>query len=1389
MKFSSLRRAGALLLALALSCSLLTLPAAADDIPATSVTLNRTSLSLEIGASGTLTATLEPEDSTDTVSWSSDNSNVQLTPSGNSATVNVSLSAEAGETATITAAASSGPSAACQVTVTRSNVPVTGITLDKTTLTMQTGDANQTLNATVTPANATDKSVEWLYNPRGIVEIGDDGTVTALAAGTTSVRAQSVSNSTVRSNPCTITVTLRPEPVTGIALQDKDGGSLSANGVSIPLGTTFDLKAVLSPSDTTESELTWESTNRGRIRIERNQNDGSRATISLSSSAQEGDEATIIVRSTVRPNVSAVCAVRVTAAPPPKVSDVHITTPNSDAYRYVDVGATLPLKAVVSPSDATDDITWTSSNPSVATVDRYSGVVTGVAPGEAKITASAGTESDERDIEVSGLLLSYIKKSTSGVQGDTISLSEDSVVDIYQYRDISVTCTPYGNARNRTINWESSNNTVAQVISGRVTGHYPGEAVISAAAAGTNCLSKFKVKVSEDVADAIIVDMGSSPSYPFSNIMSQLNNRSQSKAGDALDNVYSLKVSTENGVLYYGYTSPESPGHGVGGTERYYYRPASNQGQMALRDVSFVPLPGFDGIAVVDYSAVSTNGVTFSGTIRIEADSNGDVSYSTAVDHPLSFAAEHFSAVCKSRTGQAISYVTFVQPSANRGTLYYNYSPTGQFSPKVDSSTRYYASSNPSINNLTFVPAEGFAGDVGITYRCTDSSGATYTGTVTITVSGAGGSQTGDVEYSTGRNQRQDLSASDFNDACRRAVGGSLDYIRFNDLPRSSTGTLYLNYTSSSSTKVASDRNYYRNSTPRISNITFVPASNFSGTVTIPFTAVNTSGSSFSGNLVIHVDDGEGTVYYSTPRNQAVDFDAADFNAASRRVNGAALNYIRFTGLPGSSTGTLYYGYTSSSSTGSRVSTGTNYRRSGSPALSSITFVPATNYSGTVTIPFTAYDDNDDRFDGTVTIAVGNGVGRTVSYSTVTNSSVRFDRADFNNACRSATGDPLDYVRFDLPASRYGTLYHQYNSSSRTGNNVGSSTNYYYSGSGSRLINDVSFAAASASGTASFGYTGYSTQGDSFSGTVEVQISGSSTVSSTIYYTGSSTPVFFQASDFQNACQAALGNPLSYVQFNTIPTVGFLSRNYSGPARTGTGVTAAAHYGVQELGQISYLPRAEYQGTIIIPFTAYDTQGGSHAGTVEIQLSNAYCYASFNDTASGWDWAKPSIEFLRQSGIANGYGNNTYRPAQPITRGEFTLMICRAFQFPTTGSSGFPDVPANSSYAGAVASARSLGIVQGNNGLFHPDQPITRQSAMTMICRAMNAAGQVVPTADASLLSSYVDGGQVSAFARSSVASLVQMGAVRGNSARRLNPGEAISRAEMAVILHRVLAQ
>ena len=1282
MKLRTLRRAGAALLTLALACSLLVVPAGAA---VTGITLREHTLSLTVDESRQLRYDVASDSGdTYTISWATNNSAVATVDQSGSVT------AVSAGTAIITAKVSDILSDTCTVTVsgpTASNVPVTGVTLDQRELDLAPGGSG-TLKALVDPANATNRTVTWYSASPSQVSVqgGANGTATVSASPSiTSKIAVKITAMTEDGNftdTCTVTVTPPPP--------DLSNAKVKLNGgITIPLGETVTLTATVEgvPEGASRA-LRWESMYPGKVGWRYvDADDTSTVELYLTNSAQEGDRVTIVASLEADPSKSAVCAVQVIRAKPSKISSVEITTaPNSNGRNYVDPGKgnALRLQAAAYPASAPEEdrrIVWSSSDTSIATVDTSTGLVTGRSPGEVVIRASAQGDSSkyaERTVEVSGLLLSYLKKSTTGGQGTTVDLTKDTEVDIFQYRDIVVSYKAFGNAVGKTINWESSNPTVAQVVNGRVTGNYPGSGVtITASAAGTSCSSSFKVRVSEDVADAISVNMGTSHSYAFSNLLSLLNSRSQSKAGAPLDCVYSLKVSTANGTLYYKYKTPETPGQGVGGTERYYYQP-NGQTQRALRDVSFVPLPGFDGTAVVEYIGMATNGSTFSGTIRIEAATTGDVSYFTGANQPLSFSAEHFSAICQSRNGRALRYVIFVQPSASQGTLYYNYSSSGQFSQKVGSATRYYASSSPSIDNVTFVPAEGYTGTVTISYKCVDSTGSSFNGSITIRVGSGGGSVStgGRVEYTFGVNLRQDLNGADFDSASIRSTGVGLNYIRFTSLPSSSAGALYLNYNSGSRVRVSLGTNYYLSASPLISSITFVPASGYSGTVTIPYTGTNTSGGAFSGSLVLHVGSGSGggTVHYSISRNQTVTLRISDFSDACRRITGETLRTVRFTSLPSSSAGILYYGYVSATSPGSRVIVNTDYRREGTPSLASVTFVPASGYSGTVTIPFAGFDERGTRFDGTLTITVEGG--------------------------------------------------------------------------------------------------------------------GSSAASYSIYYTGCSLPINFMAGDFQTLCQATLGNPLSYVTFSAAPSVGRLYRGYSAPTKTGSVVNAVAQYKVQDLGQISYVPKAEYQGTLAISFTMHDTQGGTASGLMGIDLSSSYCHATFLDTASGWDWAKPSIEYLRDAGITSGYRNNTYRPGQSISRGEFTLMICRAFQFPTSGSSSFRDVPVNSAFAGAIASAQELGIVQGTGkGRFQPDSPITRQSAMTMICRAIRAAGQTLPDADTGLLSSYADGARVSAHARTSVAILIQIGAVRGNSASRLNPSAAISRAEMAVILHRVLTR
>lgn len=1345
-------------------------------------------------------------------------------------------------------------------------VTVTGVTLDETSLTMAPGD-RKTLVATAALSDGTSvtgvanaQKFKWettagsspdiTVNTGGYIRVSSDAANGATA--TVQVSYKDDKGSPVKTAQCTITV--EAPAVTGVTMSE------TAVGVEVGKQKTLVATAALSKgkdetSDKNAGKFTWSSSStsvtvsdRGLVSVARDAVVGSKATITATYTDALGNEE------------SAACEVTVLAASIKPVTSIGIA---GDAERTVVLGSTLTLTARVVPSTATAPIawsiagtdtsvvtmtpsadgrtcavagvkaggpvsisvtgsgrtatvsvtvidpvqepilispsrgtgvidpgkdvtltaatgtkvTWTSKNPDIATVGRDTGVVTGVKPGVATITATgADGSTGEYQVTVSGLVL-----------------DKTSLALLVGYSD-SIAYQAYGAAAtgNASAKWETNPESIATVSSGgRVTGMAPGTTV--ATASKGKYRAECRITVEEDVADAIDRSINAGEKLEFSGLASDLNSRCREKTKVNLDYITNLQVATDEGVVFYRYGSPEAPNHGVGGVEEYYVTASANSGRRGISELTFVPAGDFTGTAVIEYTGCNTDGRTFHGTVRVLVRSSGDVVFSTAMNSPLNLTAKEFKDICKVKTNRSASYITFTQPSGGKGTLYYNYTPE-QWSQKVDGSTKYYLDSTPSLEKVTFVPAENFTGTVTVPYRCTDTTGSSYSGTMTVNVEAGGGESSGGVEYTTGINQRVTLAASDFSAASQELSGRSLSYIFFDELPPVSQGVLYYNYTSSASSRVDTATRYNRSNTDaRISSITFVPASNFSGTVTVPYTGYDSAGQSYKDNLVIHVTDAAGTVYYTTDQGEAVTFRGEDFNEACQRANSASLNYVVFT-LPSSSVGALYRNYRSSSNPGTRISSYQQYYRGGNPSISDVTFVPRDRYEGTVTIPFTGRDAGGAEFKGTVSITVGQEGGRVVRYSTASGGVVRFSAGDFNAASRSATGSDLSYLSFEPPASRYGTLYYQYNANRGTGTQVTSSSSYYRTG-GSRQLDDVSFAAANINGTASFQYTARSANGERFTGTVEVAIgnAGSSGYSNGTRYTGSSTPIALRTEDFQSACQAAAGGTLSYIRFTSLPdeSAGQLCMGYESPSRPGVPASTTLNYTASSglsIGQLSFVPKAEYQGQVNIPYTGYNTQGGSFSGTVVLDLSAGYCSTPFYDVDSGWDWAKPSVEFLRYAGVTNGYSDGSFRPSRSISRGEFTLMVCRAFGFDTSGKvSSFPDVAAGSPYAGAVATAKNMGIVEGSGGAFRPNSPITRQSAMTIICRAMKAAGERVPPTVSTYLNRYSDQAQIAPHARESVASLVQMGVVKGNSSMQINPTRSISRAEMAVILHRVL--
>ena len=208
----------------------------------TSVSLNQSALKLTTGSTATLTATVLPSDASNkTVTWSTSNSSVATVSGGK-------VTAVAPGTATITAASVNGKTATCTVTVTDPVVTVTGISLDKSSLNLKTGETS-TLAATISPSNATNKTVYWSTSNSSVATVSG-GKVTAVAPGTATITAASVNGKLAN---CTVTVT---DPVIAVT-----GVTLDKTSLSLTTGDTSTLTATISPSDATNKTVYWSTSN------------------------------------------------------------------------------------------------------------------------------------------------------------------------------------------------------------------------------------------------------------------------------------------------------------------------------------------------------------------------------------------------------------------------------------------------------------------------------------------------------------------------------------------------------------------------------------------------------------------------------------------------------------------------------------------------------------------------------------------------------------------------------------------------------------------------------------------------------------------------------------------------------------------------------------------------------------------------------------------------------------------------------------------------------------------------------------------------------------------------------------------------------------------------
>ena len=428
-------------------------------VAVTGVSLDKTKADLTEGESVTLKATVAPANATDkTVSWSSSDASVAAVDA------NGKVTAKKAGTATITATTKSGgKKATCTVNVKAKTVAVTGISLDKTQAGMEVGDT-LTLQATVTPANATDKTVTWSSSDASVAAVDANGKVTAKKAGTATVTATTKSGG--KKATCTITVKEKVVPVTGVSL-DQASAELKAGG-------QITLKATVAPANATNQNISWTSNNEQVATVEGG----------VVKALADG-EATITV-TTEDGGKTADCKVTVKTV----LTDIEIQQP----LLVLKAGESAKIDVKSVPAECQDVVfSFVSTDESIAAVES-DGTVTAKKNGTTPITVTA---KDKYETVITKDVTVTVSTPVAAINLN----SEEEALYVGGTFTIVPTVLPQ-EASNQKVTYVSSNPAVAEVSeAGLVTAKAAGEAIVTVASQENPAIKKEIKFIVSEVAD------------------------------------------------------------------------------------------------------------------------------------------------------------------------------------------------------------------------------------------------------------------------------------------------------------------------------------------------------------------------------------------------------------------------------------------------------------------------------------------------------------------------------------------------------------------------------------------------------------------------------------------------------------------------------------------------------------------------------------------------------------------------------------------------------------------------------------------------------------------------------------------------------------------------
>lgn len=421
-------------------------------------------------------------------------------------------------------------------------------------------------------------------------------------------------------------------------------------------------------------------------------------------------------------------------------------------------------------------------------------------------------------------------------------------------------------------------------------------------------------------------------------------------------------------------------------SQTQFYYSNTGYGAYALSSLTFRPdAAAKDGsVLTIPFRAYYENNDYEQGTLKLVVGSGGDIAYTVTPGKTVNFDRTKFDDFFrKTYSSSSLDYVVFDVPSSAdlpdaSGTLYTGYgtSYSAPFSRNNLRDVRFYYTASDAgrndyaLNDLTFAAASSFtSGKVSLHFTAYGTNDREVEGTLVITpvTASVTSNLQGSVRYAVVTGTNVQIGANDLARFYKSVYpAGTLQYVVFNDVP--AAGALYYNYYGASRYGAASreqitvsnrNRNFYVSPASQaeyaLTELTYVPSgSNYCAA--IPFTAYGTNGQSVTGGILISVTGkAVSEVYGPTPKNTAVTFPASSIIAAVSAATGTTPSGVQLLKLPAANVGAVYVGNTT---TPANTTTVYGYN-TGAEQLGQLRFVPQTNYTGPVEIPYVALNANN----------------------------------------------------------------------------------------------------------------------------------------------------------------------------------------------------------------------------------------------------------------------------------------------------------------------------------------------------------------------------------------------------------------------------------------------